>query len=37
MPNLALPQITSLDDVYEVGALCQANYQENEGNLLAPY
>ena len=32
-----MPPITSLDDIYEVGALCQAQYQMNEGNAMAPY
>lgn len=32
-----MPKIESLDDVYEVGALCEARAIRDEANTFTPY
>mmetsp|Transcript_19194 Transcript_19194/g.29402 ORF Transcript_19194/g.29402 Transcript_19194/m.29402 type:complete len:170 (+) Transcript_19194:309-818(+) len=35
--DITLPAITSLDDIYETGVLCQARVFNDEENVIMPY
>jgi len=36
-PDISLPQIKELSDVYDIGVLCDAKVYKDEKNVFMPY